>query len=173
MNNSDYSPVFGWRVTRQHFPFSILPDRQKYSTRKDVAGMDMMSHHQRDFVKIVERQFQIGEITILRRNRDDPARERVETERDGLQAGLHPPSGVRDWRADRPPGSWGSTSGLHIRLKERAFQKRIQRVQPPGGAGALRRVRARVRGLFRDVLRIHVRRVWIPVLARWENSGTS
>src|SRR5512141_969072 len=60
-----------------------------------------------------------------------------------------PPSGVRDWRADRPPDSRGSTSGIHIRLKERAFQKRIQRVQPPGGAGAFPWFRARVRGLFR------------------------
>jgi hypothetical protein len=56
---------------------------------------------------------------------------------------------VLDWRADRPPVSWGSTSGIYIRLKERAFQKRIQRFQPPGGAGALRRIRAGVRGLFR------------------------
>src|SRR4030042_311346 len=28
-------------------------------------------------------------VQIIRRNRSDPARERVETERDGLQAGLH------------------------------------------------------------------------------------
>ena len=43
--------------------------------------------------------------------------------------------------AGKPPGSWGSTSGIHIRLKEGAFQIRIQRVQPPGGTGALRWVR--------------------------------
>lgn len=57
--------------------------------------------------------------------------------------------GRPDWRADRPPCSWGSTSGIPIRLKERVFQKRIQRIQPACGAVALRRVRARVRGLFR------------------------
>src|SRR3989304_2625050 len=67
----------------------------------------------------------------------------------GETRGGSSPPGVWDWRADRPPGSWGATSGIPIRLKERAFQKRIHSNQPAGGAGALRRVRERVRGLFR------------------------
>ena len=48
-----------------------------------------------------------------------------------LQAGLDPPSGVRDWRADRPPGSWGSTSSIYIRLKERALRKEFNALNHP------------------------------------------
>jgi len=50
----------------------------------------------------------------------------------------HPEFGIGGQTARR---FMGSTSGIHIRLKERAFQKRIQCVQPPGVAGVLRRVR--------------------------------